>query len=125
METFTRFHGEIAFGLSPSLVSCFSHLISGVCLSAERPFRVAICPCGALSALGGSRCRDFQKHGLPVRLVAVGSSTRNRRDGFRRPRYLGGSGTAGITAQLQGYTDMALFANFIRLFVLPSWSSPR
>ncbi len=87
---------------------------------ADRPLRVAYpAPAGAFLPLWAAQDAGiFKKHGLSVELIAVGSSTRGVAAMVSGDLdILAGGGTVGITAQLQGYTDMALFANVIQTFL--------
>ena len=115
------------FLLVAGLVTFLVAFISGVSLSAERPLRVAYpAPAGVFLPLWAAQDAGiFKKHGLPVELIAVGSSTRGIAalvSGYLD--VLAGGGTGGVTAQLQGYTDMALFANVIQTFMFSVISQP-
>jgi NitT/TauT family transport system substrate-binding protein len=107
----------------PCLFSIAALLImisAGTGAAAERALRVAYpAPAGAFLPLWAARDAGiFKKHGLAVELVAVGSSTRGVAAMVSGDLdILAGGGTGGVTAQLQGYTDMALFANVIRTFL--------
>jgi ABC-type nitrate/sulfonate/bicarbonate transport system substrate-binding protein len=93
---------------------------AGVSSAAERALRVAYpAPAGAFLPLWAAQDAGiFKKHGLSVELIAVGSSTRGIAAMVSGDLdILAGGGTGGITAQLQGYTDMALFANVIQTFL--------
>jgi ABC-type nitrate/sulfonate/bicarbonate transport system substrate-binding protein len=88
--------------------------------AAERPLRVAYpAPAGAFLPLWAAQdVGIFKKHGLSVELIAVGSSTRGvaaMLSGYLD--ILAGGGSSGITSQLQGLTDMALFGNIIQTFL--------
>jgi NitT/TauT family transport system substrate-binding protein len=94
---------------------------------AERPLRVAYpAPAGAFLPLWAAQDAGiFKKHGLPVELVAVGSSTRGIASMVSGDiDVLAGGGSSGITAQLQGYTDMALFGNVIQTFLFSVMVQP-
>ncbi|HTN73345.1 MAG TPA: ABC transporter substrate-binding protein [Methylomirabilota bacterium] len=122
--------GEIGFRDFLSIIGLVVFLITlvnGVSLSAERPLRVAYpAPAGAFLPLWAAQDAGiFKKHGLSVELIAVGSSTRGIAAMVSGDLdILAGGGTAGITAQLQGYTDMALFANFIQTFLFSVMVQP-
>jgi NitT/TauT family transport system substrate-binding protein len=95
--------------------------------AAERPLRVAYpAPAGAFLPLWAARDAGiFKKHGLPVELVAVGSSTRGVAAMVSGDvDILAGGGSSGISAQLQGYTDMALFGNVIQTFLFSVMTQP-
>lgn len=95
--------------------------------AAERPLRVAYpAPAGAFLPLWAAQDAGiFRKHGLPVELIAVGSSTRGIAAMVSGDLdILAGGGSSGITAQLQGYTDMALFANVIQTFLFSVMTQP-
>jgi ABC-type nitrate/sulfonate/bicarbonate transport system substrate-binding protein len=88
--------------------------------AAERPLRVAYpAPAGAFLPLWSAQDAGiFKKHGLSVEVIAVGSSTRGVAaivSGYLD--ILAGGGSSGVTSQLQGYTDMALFGNIIQTFL--------
>ena len=100
---------------------------AGTGIGAERPLRVAYpAPAGAFLPLWAARDAGiFKKHGLAVELVAVGSSTRGVAAMVSGDLdILAGGGTGGVTAQLQGYTDMALFANVIQTFLFSVMVNP-
>lgn len=86
----------------------------------ERPLRVAYpAPAGAFLPLWAAQDAGiFKKHGLSVELIAVGSSTRGIAAMVSGDLdILAGGGSSGVTSQLQGYTDMALFGNVIQSFL--------
>jgi ABC-type nitrate/sulfonate/bicarbonate transport system substrate-binding protein len=94
---------------------------------AERPLRVAYpAPAGAFLPLWAAQDAGiFKKHGLPVELIAVGSSTRGVAAMVSGEiDILAGGGSSGIVAQLQGYTDMALFGNIIQAFLFSVMTQP-
>lgn len=102
-------------------------LLNGVSLSAERPLRVAYpAPAGAFLPLWAAQDGGiFKKHGLSVELIAIGSSTRGiaaMTSGYLD--ILAGGGSSGVTSQLQGYTDIALFANVIQTFLFSVMVQP-
>jgi len=95
--------------------------------AAERPLRVAYpAPAGAFLPLWAAQDAGiFKKHGLTVELIAVGSSTRGIASMVSGDiDVLAGGGSSGITAQLQGYTDMALFGNIIQTFLFSVMVQP-
>jgi NitT/TauT family transport system substrate-binding protein len=95
--------------------------------SADRPLRVAYpAPAGAFLPLWTAEDAGiFKKHGLPVELIAVGSSTRGVAAMVSGDiDILAGGGSSGISAQLQGYTDMALFGNVIQTFLFSVMVQP-
>jgi ABC-type nitrate/sulfonate/bicarbonate transport system substrate-binding protein len=103
-------------------------VVSGAASSAaERSLRVAYpAPAGAFLPLWAAQdVGIFKKHGLSVELIAVGSSTRGIAamvSGYLE--VMAGGGSSGITSQLQGYTDMALFANIIQTFLFSVMTQP-
>ncbi len=110
-----------------SLVGIFILLGARGLNGAERPLRVAYpAPAGAFLPLWAAQDAGiFKKHGLPVELVAVGSSTRGIASMVSGDiDVLAGGGSSGITAQLQGYTDMALFGNVIQTFLFSVMVQP-
>ncbi|MGH8513894.1 MAG: ABC transporter substrate-binding protein, partial [Gammaproteobacteria bacterium] len=67
----------------------------------------------------------FKKNNLAVEVIQVGSSTRgmaalvaNQID------VLAGGGTGGIIAQLQGFTDLAIFGTNVHTWVFSVYSIP-
>ena len=76
-------------------------------------------PAGAFLPLWAAQDAGiFKKHGLQVELIAVGSSTRGIAAIVSGDLdILAGGGSSGMTSQLQGYSDMALFANVIQSFL--------
>ena len=95
--------------------------------AAERPLRVAYpAPAGAFLPLWAAQDAGFfKKQGLSVELIAVGSSTRGVAAMVSgQLDILAGGGSSGITSQLQGYTDMALFANVIQTFLFSVMTQP-
>jgi len=98
-----------------------------VSLAAERALRVAYpAPAGAFLPLWAAQDAGlFKKHGLPVELIAVGSSTRGIAAIVSGDiDILAGGGSSGVTSQLQGYTDMALFANVLQSFLFSVMVQP-
>ena len=88
--------------------------------TAERALRVAYpAPAGAFLPLWLAQdVGIFKKYGLSVELITVGSSTRGvaaMLSGYLD--ILAGGGSSGVTSQLQGLTDLALFGNIIRTFL--------
>jgi ABC-type nitrate/sulfonate/bicarbonate transport system substrate-binding protein len=99
----------------------------GASSAADRSLRVAYpAPAGAFLPLWAAQdVGIFKKHGLSVELIAVGSSTRGIAamvSGYLE--VMAGGGSSGITTQLQGYTDMALFANIIQTFLFSVMTQP-
>ena len=95
--------------------------------AAERPLRVAYpAPAGAFMPLWAAQDAGiFKKHGLTVELIAVGSSTRGIASMVSGDiDILAGGGSSGITAQLQGYSDLALFGNVIQTFLFSVMVQP-
>jgi ABC-type nitrate/sulfonate/bicarbonate transport system substrate-binding protein len=95
--------------------------------AAERPLRVAYpAPAGAFLPLWAAQDAGiFKKHGLSIEIIAVGSSTRGVAaivSGYLD--ILAGGGSSGVTSQLQGYTDMALFGNIIQTFLFSVMTQP-
>jgi len=111
-----------------SILAIFLFMASGALShGAERPLRVAYpAPAGAFLPLWAAQDAGiFKKHGLSVELIAVGSSTRGVAamvSGYLD--ILAGGGSSGVTSQLQGYTDMALFANIIQTFLFSVMTQP-
>src|SRR5881628_1886143 len=103
-----------------SMLAIFLFMAGGALShGAERPLRVAYpAPAGAFLPLWAAQDAGiFKKHGLMVELIAVGSSTRGVASIVSGDiDVLAGGGSSGITAQLQGYSDMALFGNLIQTF---------
>jgi ABC-type nitrate/sulfonate/bicarbonate transport system substrate-binding protein len=94
---------------------------------AERPMRVAFpAPAGAFMPLWAAQDAGiFKKHALPVELIAVGSSTRGiAAMASGDLDILAGGGSSGVTSQLQGYTDLALFGNVIQSFLFSVMVQP-
>lgn len=67
----------------------------------------------------------FKKHDLTVEVIQVGSSTRgmaalvaNQID------VLAGGGTGGVVAQLQGYSDLAIFGTNVHTWVFSVYAAP-
>jgi NitT/TauT family transport system substrate-binding protein len=99
----------------------------GAASAADRSLRVAYpAPAGAFLPLWAAQDAGiFKKHGLSVELIAVGSSTRGIAamvSGYLD--VMAGGGSSGITSQLQGYTDLALFANIIQTFLFSVMTQP-
>jgi NitT/TauT family transport system substrate-binding protein len=111
-----------------SILAIFLFMASGALShAAERPLRVAYpAPAGAFLPLWAAQDLGiFKKHGLSVELIAVGSSTRGVAamvSGYLD--ILAGGGSSGITSQLQGLTDMALFGNIIQTFLFSVMTHP-
>jgi ABC-type nitrate/sulfonate/bicarbonate transport system substrate-binding protein len=102
-------------------------LAAGSVGAADRPLRVAYpAPAGAFLPLWAAQDAGiFKKHGLPVELIAVGSSTRGVAAMVSGDiDILAGGGSSGISAQLQGYSDMALFGNVIQTFLFSVMTQP-
>src|SRR5580765_8115542 len=94
---------------------------------ADRSLRVAYpAPAGAFLPLWAAQDAGiFKKHGLQVELIAVGSSTRGIAAIVSGDLdILAGGGSSGVTSQLQGYSDMALFANVIQSFLFSVMVQP-
>jgi NitT/TauT family transport system substrate-binding protein len=94
---------------------------------AERPLRVAYpAPAGVFLPLWAAQDAGiFKKHGLSVELIAVGSSTRGIAAMVSGELdILAGGGSSGVTSQLQGYTDMALFGNVVQTFLFSVMVQP-
>jgi NitT/TauT family transport system substrate-binding protein len=111
------------FALIPIFILLGAEGLNG----ADRPLRVAYpAPAGAFMPLWAAQDAGiFKKHGLPVELIAVGSSTRGVAAMVSGDiDILAGGGSSGITAQLQGYTDMALFGNVIQTFLFSVMTQP-
>jgi NitT/TauT family transport system substrate-binding protein len=105
----------------------FIFLSPALSIAADRPLRIAYpAPAGAFLPLWAAQdVGIFKKHGLSVELIAVGSSTRGIAamvSGYLD--VMAGGGSSGITSQLQGYTDMALFANIIQTFLFSVMTQP-
>jgi NitT/TauT family transport system substrate-binding protein len=99
----------------------------GPSTAAERQLRVAYpAPAGAFLPLWAAQDAGiFKKHGLQVELIAVGSSTRGIAAIVSGDLdILAGGGSSGVTSQLQGYSDMALFANVIQSFLFSVMVQP-
>jgi NitT/TauT family transport system substrate-binding protein len=110
-------------GIAAILILCSAGLLNG----ADRPLRIAYpAPAGAFLPLWAAQDAGiFKKHGLSVELIAVGSSTRGiaaMTSGYLD--ILAGGGSSGVTSQLQGYTDIALFANVIQSFLFSVMVQP-
>jgi NitT/TauT family transport system substrate-binding protein len=115
------------FKLTTLVFSIIIALGDAAASSAERPLRVAYpAPAGAFLPLWAAQDAGiFKKHGLPVELIAVGSSTRGIASMISGDiDILAGGGSSGITAQLQGYTDLALFGNVIQTFLFSVMVQP-
>jgi ABC-type nitrate/sulfonate/bicarbonate transport system substrate-binding protein len=114
-------------GTIVSIIGVIFFLVSASVSSAERPLRVAYpAPAGAFLPLWTAQdVGIFKKHGLAVELITVGSSTRGVAamvSGYLD--ILAGGGSSGITSQLQGLTDMALFGNIIQTFLFSVMTQP-
>jgi len=102
-------------------------MTAGLSGAAERALRVAYpAPAGAFLPLWAAQDAGiFKKHGLTVELIAVGSSTRGvAAMASGDLDILAGGGSSGVTSQLQGYTDIALFANVIQSFLFSVMVQP-
>ena len=67
----------------------------------------------------------FKKHDLAVELIQVGSSTRGMAALLAgQVDILAGGGTGGLIAQLQGYTDLAIFGTNVHTWVFAVYSAP-
>jgi ABC-type nitrate/sulfonate/bicarbonate transport system substrate-binding protein len=65
----------------------------------------------------------FKKHELAVEIIQVGSSTRGMAAMLAgQIDVLAGGGTGGIIAQLQGYTDLAIFGTNVHTWVFSIYS---
>lgn len=107
-------------GRTAGIAAILIILTAALSIAADRPLRVAYpAPAGAFLPLWAAQDAGiFKKHGLAVELIAVGSSTRGIAamvSGYLD--VMAGGGSSGVTSQLQGYTDMALFANVIQNFL--------
>jgi ABC-type nitrate/sulfonate/bicarbonate transport system substrate-binding protein len=116
---------KIRIAILPIVI--ISMLLNVESKAAERPLRVGYpAPAGAFLPLwAGQEAGIFKKHGLSVELIAIGSSTRGVAAivaGYLD--ILSGGGSSGVTSQLQGYTDMALFANIIQTFLFSVMTQP-
>jgi NitT/TauT family transport system substrate-binding protein len=109
------------------VIVAISILLHGESKAAERALRVAYpAPAGGFLPLWAAQDAGiFKKHGLAVELIAVGSSTRGIAamiSGYLD--ILAGGGNSGITSQLQGLTDLALFGNVIQTFLFSVMTQP-
>ncbi|HEX5019216.1 MAG TPA: ABC transporter substrate-binding protein [Candidatus Binatia bacterium] len=67
----------------------------------------------------------FKKHDLSVELIQVGSSTRGMAALIAgQVDILAGGGTGGIVAQLQGFTDLAIFGTNVHTWVFSVYAGP-
>lgn len=67
----------------------------------------------------------FKKQDLAVELIQVGSSTRGMSAMLAgQIDVLAGGGTGGIIAQLQGYTDLAIFGTNVHTWVFSVFANP-
>jgi len=67
----------------------------------------------------------FKKHNLSVEVIQVGSSTRGMAALLAgQIDVLAGGGTGGIIAQLQGYTDLAIFGTNVHTWVFSVYTGP-
>ncbi|HEY2990741.1 MAG TPA: ABC transporter substrate-binding protein [Candidatus Binatia bacterium] len=95
--------------------------------AAPTPLRVAY-PAPTASFLPLWAAQDagfFKKHDLAVEVIQVGSSTRGMAALLAgQVDVLAGGGTGGIIAQLQGYTDLAIFGTNVHTWVFSVYSAP-
>ena len=99
---------------------------AGGAMAAERSLRIAY-PAPTASFLPLWAAHDagfFRKHNLSVEVIQVGSSTRgmaalvaNQID------VLAGGGTGGVVAQLQGYSDLAIFGTNVHTWVFSVYAT--
>jgi len=67
----------------------------------------------------------FKKHRVPMEVIATGSSSRAIASMLAGDLdILAGGGTGGVTTQLKGYKDLALFGNVINRFVFSVYAHP-
>jgi ABC-type nitrate/sulfonate/bicarbonate transport system substrate-binding protein len=67
----------------------------------------------------------FKKHDLSVEIIQVGSSTRGMAALLAgQIDMLAGGGTGGIVAQLQGFTDLAIFGTNVHTWVFSIYAGP-
>jgi NitT/TauT family transport system substrate-binding protein len=67
----------------------------------------------------------FKKHDLAVEVIQVGSSTRGMAAMLAgQVDILAGGGTGGLIAQLQGYTDLAIFGTNVHTWVFSVYTVP-
>jgi len=67
----------------------------------------------------------FKKHDLAVEVIQVGSSTRGMAALLAgQIDILAGGGTSGIIAQLQGFTDLAIFGTNVHTWVFTVYAQP-
>lgn len=67
----------------------------------------------------------FKKHDLAVEVIQVGSSTRGMAALLAgQIDVLAGGGTGGVIAQLQGYTDLAIFGTNVHTWVFSIYTTP-
>jgi NitT/TauT family transport system substrate-binding protein len=67
----------------------------------------------------------FKKHNLSAEVIQVGSSTRGMAALLAgQVDILAGGGTGGLIAQLQGYTDLAIFGTNVHTWVFSVYSAP-
>jgi ABC-type nitrate/sulfonate/bicarbonate transport system substrate-binding protein len=111
-------------GLLVVLISFVSAQAQG---AAFAPLRVAY-PAPTASFLPLWAAHDagfFKKNNLAVELIQVGSSTRGMAALLANQiDVLAGGGTGGIIAQLQGYTDLAIFGTNVHTWVFSVYSIP-
>jgi len=99
----------------------------GVPAAAEKSLRIAY-PAPTASFLPLWTAHDagfFKKHGLTAEVIQVGSSTRGMAALLAgQIDILAGGGTGGLIAQLQGYTDLAIFGTNVHTWVFAVYSAP-
>lgn len=114
-------------------IVCGAWLVS-ICLvtapanaAAPTPLRIAY-PAPTASFLPLWAAHDagfFKKHDLAAEIIQVGSSTRGMAALLAgQVEILAGGGTGGIVAQLQGYTDLAIFGTNVHTWVFTVYSIP-
>jgi ABC-type nitrate/sulfonate/bicarbonate transport system substrate-binding protein len=100
---------------------------AGGLTAAERSVRVAY-PAPTASFLPLWTAHDagfFKKHNLAVEIIQVGSSTRGMAALLAgQIDVLAGGGTGGIVAQLQGYSDLAIFGTNVHTWVFAVYAVP-
>lgn len=112
-----------------SWILALSFVFAAAHLSAAAPasLRVAY-PAPTASFLPLWAAQDggfFKKHDLAVEVIQVGSSTRGMAALLAgQIDVLAGGGTGGIVAQLQGYTDLAIFGTNVHTWVFAVYSAP-
>jgi ABC-type nitrate/sulfonate/bicarbonate transport system substrate-binding protein len=95
--------------------------------AAPSPLRIAY-PAPTASFLPLWAAHDagfFKKHDLAVEVIQVGSSTRGMAALLAgQIDILAGGGTGGLVAQLQGFTDLAVFGTNVHTWVFSVYSAP-